>query len=45
MFSQKSTSQLLEHIGLENMKVGEKTNLRRLVTIFQICSMNAEILS
>ena len=39
------TPQLLEHIGLENMKVGEKTNLGRLVKIFQICSMNAEILS
>ena len=27
MFTQKTTPQLLEHIGLQNMKVGEKTNL------------------
>ena len=25
-FHQKTTSQLLGHIGLQNMKVGEKTN-------------------
>ena len=29
----KTTSQLLEHIGLENMKVGLKTNFGRLTTI------------
>ena len=27
------------------MKVGEKTNFGRLATIFQICSMDADILS
>ena len=26
-FSQKNTPQLLEHIGIQNMKVGEKTNM------------------
>ena len=26
-FQQKTTPQLLGHIGLQNMKVGEKTNL------------------
>ena len=31
----KTTPQLLEHIGLQNMKVGEKTNFGRLATIFQ----------
>ena len=43
--SQKTTPQLLGHIGLQNMKVGEKTNLGRLATLFQICSMDADILS
>ena len=44
-FHKKTTPQLLEHIGLQNMKVGEKTNFGRLATIFQICSMDADILS
>ena len=44
-FRKKTTPQLLEHIGLQNMKVGEKTNFGRLATIFQICSMDADILS
>ena len=38
-------SQLLGHIGLQYMKVGEKTIFGRLATIFQICSMDADILS
>ena len=38
-FHKKATPQLLEHIGLKNMKVGVKTNFGRLATIFQICSM------
>ena len=37
-FYKKTTPQLLEHIGLQNMKVGEKTNFGRLATIFQISS-------
>ena len=37
--------QLGEHIGLQNMKIGEKTNFGPLATIFQICSMDADILS
>ena len=45
MFSQKTTPQLFEHIGLKNMKVGEKTNFGRLSKIFQICWMDADILS
>ena len=44
-FHKKTTPQLLEHIGLQNMKVGEKTNFGRLATLFQICSMDADILS
>ena len=44
-FHKKTTPQLLGHIGLQNMKVGEKTNFGRLATIFQICSMDADILS
>ena len=44
-FRKKTTPQLLEHIGLQNMKVGEKTNFGRLATIFQICSMDTDILS
>ena len=35
-FHKKTTPQLLGHIGLQNMKVGEKTNLGRLATIFRI---------
>ena len=34
-FHQKTTPQLLGHIGLQNTKVGEKTNHGRLATIFQ----------
>ena len=46
IFSQKKTTpQLLEHIGLQSMKVGVKTNFGRLATILQICSMDADILS
>ena len=44
-FHKKTTPKLLEHIGLQNMKVGVKTNFGRLATIFQICSMDADILS
>ena len=44
-FHKKTTLQLLEHIGLQNMKEGEKTNFGRLATIFQVCSMDADILS
>ena len=44
-FHKKTTPQLLEHIGLQIMKVGEKTNFGRLATVFQICSMDADILS
>ena len=44
-FHKKTTPQLLEHIVLQIMKVGEKTNFGRLATIFQICSMDADILS
>ena len=44
-FRKKTAPQLLEHIGQQNMKVGEKTNFGRLATIFQICSMDADILS
>lgn len=44
-FYKKTTTQSLEHIGLQNMIVGEKTNIGRLATIFQICSMDADILS
>ena len=43
-FHKKTTPQVLGHIGLQNMKVGEKTNLGRLATIFQICSMDVDIL-
>ena len=44
-FHKKTTPQLLEHIGLQNIKVGVKTNFGRLATIFQICSTDADILS
>ena len=43
-FHKKTAPQLLGHIGLQNMKVGEKTNFGRLATIFQIFSMDADIL-
>ena len=45
IFTKKTTPKLLGHIGLQNTKVGEKTNFGRLATIFQICSMDADILS
>ena len=45
IFSQKTTPQLSGHIGLQNMKVGVKSNFGRLATIFQICAMDADILS
>ena len=35
-FHKKTTPQLLGHIGLQNMKVGEKKNFGRLAKIFQI---------
>ena len=44
-FPKKTTPQLLGQIGLQNTKVGEKTNFGRLATLFQICSMDADILS
>ena len=44
-FHKKTSPQLLEHIGLQNIKVGVKTNFGRLATIFQICSMDADILT
>ena len=44
-FRKKTTPQLLEHIGQQNIKVGEKTNFGRIATIFQICSMDVDILS
>ena len=40
-FHKKTTPQLLEHIMLHNMKVGEKTNFGRRATIYQMCSMGA----
>ena len=43
-FHKKTTPQLLEHIGLQNMKVGVKTNFGRLAKIFQICSIDADLL-
>ena len=36
IFTKKTTPQLLGHIGLQNMKVGEKKNFGRLAKIFQI---------
>ena len=44
-FYKKTIPQLIGHIGLQNMKEGEKTNLERLSVTFQICSMDADILS
>ena len=44
-FRKNTTPQLLEHIRLQSMKVGGKTNFGRLATIFQICSMDANIVS
>ena len=43
-FDTKTTPQLLAHSGLQNMKVGVKSNFGRLAKIFQICSMDADIL-
>ena len=43
-FHTKTTPQLLAHSGLQNMKVGVKSNFGRLAKIFQICSMDADIL-
>ena len=45
IFAKKTTPQLLEHIGLQNMKVGGKTNFGRLATTFQICAMDVDIVS
>ena len=36
---------ILGHIRLQNMKVREKTNFGRLAKKFQICSIDADILS
>ena len=44
-FHKKTTPQLLGHIGLQNMKVRVKSNFGRLTTIFQICAMDADIVS
>ena len=44
-FHKQTTPQLLGHTGLQNMKVGVKSNFGQLVTIFQICAMDADILS
>ena len=44
-FPKKTTPLLLGHIGLQNMKVGVKSNFERLATIFQMCAMDADILS
>ena len=41
----KTTPQLLGHIGLQNTKVRLKANFGRLTKIFQICAMDADILS
>ena len=40
-----STTTLLGHIGLRNMKVGVKSNFGQPATIFQICAMDADIRS
>ena len=44
-FHKKTTPQLSGHIRLQNMEVGVKSNFGRLATIFQICAMDADILS
>ena len=44
-FHKKTTPQLSGHIGLQNMKVGVKSDFGRLATILQICAMDAGILS
>ena len=43
-FDTKTTSLIPPHIGLQNMKVGVKPNFGRLAKIFQICSMDDDIL-
>ena len=43
-FHKKTTPKLLGYIGLQTMKVGVKSNIGRLATIFQICAMDANIL-
>ena len=43
-FLKKTTPKLLEYIGLQTMKVGVKSNIGRLATIFQICAIDANIL-
>ena len=44
-FHKKLHHNYLGYIGLQNMKVGEKSNFGRLATIFQICATDADILS
>ena len=44
-FNKKTTPQLIENVGLQIMKVVLKANFGRLATIFQICPMDADILS
>ena len=44
-FHKKATPQVLGHIGLQSTKVRVKRNFGRLAKIFQICSMDADILS
>ena len=39
-FHTKTTPQILAHIGLQNMKVGVKSNFGRLAKILQICSID-----
>ena len=39
-FDTKTIPQILAHIGLQNMKVGVKSNFGRLAKIFQICSID-----
>ena len=45
IFSKKTTPKWLGHNGLQNMKIGVKTNCGRLAKLFQICSMDTDILS
>ena len=39
-FDTKTIPQILAQIGLQNMKVGVKSNFGRLAKIFQICSID-----
>ena len=41
----KTTPHFLEHIELQIIKIEMKTDFGRLATIFQICSMDADILA